>query len=160
MVDGTQHQSDAIGRLLTWAAGLDAHAQAALSDETAIHPVALQVRHLLQAPAALTHTGDSAARCPACQPDIDHTVLHPWIWPDTSQPPTVPVTAPATPALTPCTCRQAVHVREHKNLTVPTCPWCTPTPNIRPNRPTAARTVDIPLPDHTVNDNAAPEPGP
>lgn len=28
-------------------------------------------------------------------------------------------------ALTPCTCRQAVHELEHKNRTVPDCPWCT-----------------------------------
>jgi hypothetical protein len=64
-------------------------------------------------------------------------------------------------ALTPCTCRQAVHAREHKGRPpVPGCVWCAPTPDIRPNRPTAARTVDLTLPDHTANDNAAPEPGP
>lgn len=28
------------------------------------------------------------------------------------------------PALTPCTCRQAVHAREHNVRTVPGCPWC------------------------------------
>ena len=27
-------------------------------------------------------------------------------------------------ALTPCTCRQAVHAREHDGRTVPGCPWC------------------------------------
>jgi hypothetical protein len=69
--------------------------------------------------------------------------------------------AAARPALTPCTCRQAVHAREHKGRPpVPDCPWCAPTPNIRPNRPASARTVDLTLPDHTANDNAAPEPGP
>ena len=43
--------------------------------------------------------------------------------------------------LTPCTCRQAVHALEHHGRTIPTCPWCTPAPNIRPNQP-AGRTVD------------------
>lgn len=28
------------------------------------------------------------------------------------------------PTLTPCTCRQAVHAREHGGRTVPGCPWC------------------------------------
>lgn len=45
------------------------------------------------------------------------------------------------PELTPCTCRQAVHALEHHGRTIPTCPWCTPAPNIRPNQP-AGRTVN------------------
>jgi hypothetical protein len=28
------------------------------------------------------------------------------------------------PALTPCTCRQAVHASEHDGRTVPGCSWC------------------------------------
>lgn len=30
---------------------------------------------------------------------------------------------PDLPALTPCTCRQSVHAREHKTP-IPACPWC------------------------------------
>lgn len=46
------------------------------------------------------------------------------------------------PELTPCTCRQAVHALEHRGRTIPTCPWCTPAPNIRPNRAAPGRAVD------------------
>jgi hypothetical protein len=64
------------------------------------------------------------------------------------QPAVVPGGAGEEPAaLTPCTCRQAVHVREHKNQAVPDCPWCMPTPDIRPSQPAPARTVDLALPD-------------
>lgn len=52
----------------------------------------------------------------------------------------------AVTALTPCTCRQAVHALEHKGRTVPDCPWCTPTPDIRPNQPATAQAVDLALP--------------
>lgn len=37
-----------------------------------------------------------------------------------------------TAPLTPCTCRQAIHALEHGGRTVPDCPWCMPTPEIRP----------------------------
>lgn len=51
------------------------------------------------------------------------------------------------PPLTPCTCRQAVHAREHTGRPVDGCTWCMPTPNIRPNQnhqPTV-QTVDAHL---------------
>ncbi|WP_330328224.1 hypothetical protein [Streptomyces pseudovenezuelae] len=51
----------------------------------------------------------------------------------------------APPALTPCTCRQAVHAQEHTNRPVDDCPWCTPAPNIRPNRAPGIQTVDARL---------------
>lgn len=41
--------------------------------------------------------------------------------------------------LTPCTCRQSVHTREHRTP-VPTCPWCTPKPD-RQTGQTGAATV-------------------
>ena len=49
--------------------------------------------------------------------------------------------------LTPCTCRQAVHAREHTGRPVDGCTWCMPTPNIRPNRGAspAVQTVDARL---------------
>jgi hypothetical protein len=49
--------------------------------------------------------------------------------------------------LTPCTCRQAVHAREHTGRTIDDCPWCTPAPDIRPNRAAgrAVTTVDARL---------------
>jgi hypothetical protein len=55
---------------------------------------------------------------------------------------------------TPCTCRQAVHAAEHTNRPVDGCPWCTSTPNIRPNPASrAVTTVDARLlrakPDET-----------
>lgn len=34
--------------------------------------------------------------------------------------------------LTPCTCRQAVHGREHTNQPIPGCPWCTPAEQTTP----------------------------
>jgi hypothetical protein len=46
---------------------------------------------------------------------------------------------------TPCTCRQAIHASEHTQP-VDDCPWCTPTPNIRPNATgRAVNTVDARL---------------
>lgn len=34
--------------------------------------------------------------------------------------------------LTPCTCRQALHDREHQHAPVPGCPWCAASPDDRP----------------------------
>lgn len=52
----------------------------------------------------------------------------------------------ATPAgLTPCTCRQTVHAQEHTDRPVDDCPWCVPTPNLRPNAGRAVNTVDARL---------------
>lgn len=48
---------------------------------------------------------------------------------------------PAPAPLSPCTCRQSVHIAEHTGRTIPGCPWCTPAPDIRPNQP-AGRTVN------------------
>ncbi|MER6249336.1 hypothetical protein [Streptomyces griseorubiginosus] len=65
---------------------------------------------------------------------------------------TEPTDPPAADAdeprqLTPCTCRQAVHAREHEDRPVDGCTWCMPDPDIRPNRGTspAVQTVDARL---------------
>lgn len=58
------------------------------------------------------------------------------------------------PPLTPCTCRQAIHALEHTGRTVPDCPWCMPTPNIRPNRASARTCNEVELPTHTVDEEA------
>lgn len=49
------------------------------------------------------------------------------------------------PPLTPCTCRQAVHIREHAGRAADGCTWCMPTPDIRPNGGPAVETVDARL---------------
>jgi hypothetical protein len=51
---------------------------------------------------------------------------------------------PDHPALTPCTCRQAVHTREHA-AAVDGCPWCTQQPKDQPREQTARTTRNNPL---------------